>query len=48
NNTLMESNYVKGRVKVWIPVSTRRIDDVVDIITNEGVFPVRVLEDVIV
>ncbi|MCH82832.1 RNA recognition motif [Trifolium medium] len=44
-NTLLENNYVKGRVKVRILVSVRQVDEVIDVTTGNDVFPVRVMEE---
>ncbi|GAU32077.1 hypothetical protein TSUD_53450 [Trifolium subterraneum] len=44
--TLLEADFVKGRIFVRILVSSCYVNEVVNVSTKEGCFPVRVLEEV--
>ncbi|MCI04726.1 DUF4283 domain protein, partial [Trifolium medium] len=44
--TLKETNFIKGRVKVSLPVTATGVDEVVSVVTCSGSFPVRVMEEV--
>ncbi|GAU20803.1 hypothetical protein TSUD_85220 [Trifolium subterraneum] len=44
-NTLKEISFVRGRVKVLLPVTVSSVDEVVVVVTRNGDFPVKVMEE---